>query len=60
MSLEGPNSTCSSAAEIICSGGSGLSSASIASRTLTSGTYYLWVDGFSSSNGSFSLTANLN
>jgi hypothetical protein len=60
LSLEGPNSLCTSASEVTCVGGTGASLATINSRTLTSGTYYLWVDGLNSANGSFTLSATLN
>ncbi|MBL8937756.1 MAG: hypothetical protein JNM69_24545, partial [Archangium sp.] len=58
LALTGPSATCSSASELVCTGGN-LTFGPI-SRTLTSGTYYLWVDGFSSSSGTYSFTATLN
>ncbi|MBL8920625.1 MAG: hypothetical protein JNJ54_17300, partial [Myxococcaceae bacterium] len=60
LALTGPNSVCTSAPEITCSGGSGVTGTRTISRSLSAGTYYLWVDGYSSSAGSYTLSATLN
>ena len=54
-------STCTSTTELICAGGSAGGTAG-ANATLTTslsaGTYFLWVDGFQSTAGSFSISVN--
>jgi hypothetical protein len=59
LSLNGPG-VCTSATELTCDGGNSTTSAFLGPTTLSSGTYFLWVDGLSGANGSFSLSANLN
>ncbi|MDX2013250.1 MAG: hypothetical protein SFW67_23845 [Myxococcaceae bacterium] len=59
LALTGPSTTCSTAPELTCLGGSGPSGSTI-SRTVTTGTYYLWVDTFGTTPSGFSLSVTLN
>lgn len=59
LALTGPSNTCSTAPELTCLGGSGPSGTSI-SRTVTTGTYYLWVDTFGMTPSGYSLSVTLN
>jgi hypothetical protein len=59
--LTGPSSSCATAPEVTCLGGTGPSGSSL-SRSLSAGTYYLWVDTFgtTSTPGPYSMTVTLN
>lgn len=60
LALTGPSASCSTAAELECLGGNGASGTSF-NRTLTTGTYYLWVDTFGSTAiTSYSISVTLN
>ena len=59
LHLTGPSLTCSGAPQFTCSGGSGITGARTITQTLNSGTYYLWADGYSTSSGSYSISASL-
>ncbi|MCA2979706.1 MAG: hypothetical protein INH37_15645 [Myxococcaceae bacterium] len=53
-------SSCASTADLSCMAASATGGTASISTTLGTGTYYLWVDGFSSTSGSYTLSATLN
>ncbi len=58
--LRGPNSVCTSAAQVTCQiGSTSGATVAITGQALSTGTYYLWVDGATGGSGAYSLTANL-